>query len=181
MAPAVSPGALTTTRVGLRKNRLDHQDDRLQLPVERGVDRIEPGVDPVDRASTVANKLTATNVIVGTPAYVAPERVTGDRYDGRADVYSVGVLVYEMLTGHLPIEHGPQAIGLAAFIKQATQAARPMSDWLPGVPDEVEALVMRALARDPALRPTAGELRDELRRLERRSIHARFAKAVPVS
>jgi hypothetical protein len=121
-------------------------------------------LNPAD-ASTVANKLTATNVIVGTPAYVAPERVIGEDYDGRADVYSVGVMIYEMLTGHLPIEYRAGALGLAVFIRQATEVARPLSDWLPEVPDEVEALVMRVLARDPSLRPTAGELASELRRL----------------
>jgi hypothetical protein len=124
-------------------------------------------------ASTVANKLTATNVVVGTPAYVAPERVVGDAYDGRADVYSVGVLIYEMLTGHLPIEYRAGALGLAVFIRQATQAARPLSDWLPEVPDEIEALVMRVLAREPSSRPTAGELAGELRRLEQGSLHLR--------
>jgi hypothetical protein len=122
-------------------------------------------------SSTVANKLTATNVIVGTPAYVAPERIIGERYDGRADVYSVGVMIYEMLTGHLPIEYRAGALGLAAFIRQATQMARPLSDWLPEVPDEIETLVMRVLAREPAARPTAGELADELRKLERSSLH----------
>ena len=124
-------------------------------------------------ASTVANKLTATNVVVGTPAYVAPERVVGDAYDGRADVYSVGVMIYEMLTGHLPIEYRAGALGLAVFIRQATQAARPLSDWLPEVPDEIEALVMRVLSRDPSSRPTAGDLAGELRRLQQGSLHLR--------
>jgi hypothetical protein len=124
-------------------------------------------------ASTVANKLTATNVVVGTPAYVAPERVIGEDYDGRADVYSVGVMIYEMLTGHLPIEYRAGALGLAVFIRQATEVARPLSDWLPEVPDEIEALVMRVLARAPSSRPTAGELASELRRLQQSSVHAR--------
>jgi hypothetical protein len=128
-----------------------------------------------EEASTVANKLTATNVVVGTPAYVAPERVMGEHYDGRADVYSVGVMIYEMLTGHLPIEYRAGALGLAAFIRQATQAARPLSDWLPGVPDEIETLVMRVLAREPSARPTAGELASELRRLEQSSMLVRAA------
>jgi hypothetical protein len=124
-------------------------------------------------ASTVANKLTATNVVVGTPAYVAPERVIGDDYDGRADVYSVGVMIYEMLTGHLPIEYRAGALGLAAFIRQATQVARPLSEWLPEVPDEIESLVMRVLSREPSLRPTAGDLAAELRRLRQSSLHTR--------
>lgn len=101
---------------------------------------------------------------------MAPERVVGDVYDGRADVYSLGVMIYEMLTGHLPIEDDVRAMGLAAFIRQATQAARPLRDWLPEVPDEIEAMVMRAIARDPASRPTAGELGAQLRRVERSSL-----------
>jgi hypothetical protein len=123
-------------------------------------------------AATIAKKLTATNVVVGTPAYVSPERVVGDEYDGHADVYSVGVLIYEMLTGHLPIEYRA-GLGLAAFIRQATEAARPLSDWLPEVPDEIETLVMRALAREPSSRPTAGELAAELRRLQQGSTRTR--------
>jgi serine/threonine-protein kinase len=99
------------------------------------------------------------------------ERVVGDEYDGRVDVYSVGVMIYEMLTGHLPIENEAKAVGLAAFVRQATQAATPLRDWLPEVPEQLEGLIMRTLAREPATRPTAAELGGELRRLlERGSV-----------
>ena len=116
-------------------------------------------------AATLANKLTGTNVVMGTPAYVAPERVLGDAFDGRADVYSVGVMAYEMLTGTLPIEHDGRSVGLAAFVKQATGRVHPLRERLPDVGAEIEMLVMRALAREPTERPSAMQFADELKRL----------------
>jgi serine/threonine protein kinase len=98
--------------------------------------------------------------MVGTPAFIAPERLLGDAYDGRADVYSVGVLVYEMLAGARPFP--ASASPHAQIAKSLIQVPLALGTRVPGLPQEVETIVMRALARDPGERPTAPELGDAL-------------------
>jgi DNA-binding response OmpR family regulator len=106
--------------------------------------------------------MTETGVILGTPDYMSPERLSGGRYDGRSDVYSVGVLLFQMITGKFPFaldrDAGPYAIAL----KLMTEEPIRLRDVTPEAPPEVEALVARALAKDPDTRPTARELAGEL-------------------
>jgi serine/threonine protein kinase len=97
---------------------------------------------------------------IGTPAFIAPERLLGDAYDGKADVYSVGVLVYEMLAGM-----GPFPVAASRHAQIATSLMREpvaLGTRVAGLPPAVEGVVMRALARDPGERPTARELGDAL-------------------
>jgi hypothetical protein len=107
--------------------------------------------------------VTIAGNLVGTPEYMAPERVSGDPYDGRSDVYSVGVMLYEMLTGQLPFrakEGGYWAIAMMHVSREPT----PPSTVEPSVTPELEALVLRAMAKQRDKRPTAAELAAELRR-----------------
>jgi serine/threonine protein kinase len=104
--------------------------------------------------------------LVGTPAYIAPERLWGNPYDGRADVYSVGVVLYHMLCGEPPyrVVRG----GLPALIAlSVTSDPRPPRERRPDLGGDVEAVVLSALARDPAARPAAGELARALREFVR--------------
>jgi serine/threonine protein kinase len=100
--------------------------------------------------------------LVGTPAYIAPERLWGNPYDGRADVYSVGVVLYHMLCGEPPFRV-PGGGFHALIALSVTRDPRPLREHRPDVDAGAEAVVMRALARDPAARPTAGELARGLR------------------
>ena len=90
----------------------------------------------------------------GTPAYLAPERILGTSYDGRADVYSLGVLLYEMLSSSLPftVEDG----NILHLLHQHTQ--RPPPPLESSVPRNLRQLVARCLAKKPEERPTAREL-----------------------
>lgn len=112
---------------------------------------------------------TATGVIVGTPAYMAPERLNGEPYDGRADVYAVGVMLYEMLTGRLPFESESTGNWSLVMMIGLSEPAPP-SDVEPSVPPELDAIVRRAMARSPADRPSALELSALLRATPARSL-----------
>ena len=117
--------------------------------------------------------LTLNEQLFGTPGYIAPEYVGGLPIDGRADIYSLAVVLYEMVTGQLPFEGRGQS---DLLLKPLTSAPIPPSKRVEGLPPDIEALLLRALARDPAERPHDAFafhdlLQDILRRLgDRRSV-----------
>ncbi|MFC0503214.1 serine/threonine-protein kinase [Micromonospora costi] len=96
----------------------------------------------------------------GTPAYVAPERLDGAPAQPATDVYSLGVLLYEALIGRVPYPADTWDQVSAAL---AAHRPPPTPAGVPGLPDEVARAVRRCLARDPASRPTAGQLAAVLR------------------
>jgi predicted esterase len=100
--------------------------------------------------------LTSIGISLGTPAYMAPEQAAADPYiDHRADIYSVGVVAYEMLAGKPPFEGTPQSV-LSA---QIAIAPRPLLQLKPDVPPAIAQIVMKCLEKDPASRfQTADEL-----------------------
>jgi serine/threonine-protein kinase len=106
--------------------------------------------------------LTAAGHMIGTPAYMAPEQVLGNDVDGRADLYSVGVVLYRLLTGALPFK-ADTAISMAQ--KQLTEMPTPLGLHQPGLPDWCDAVLRRALAKSPEDRfQTAEEFRQALAR-----------------
>jgi serine/threonine protein kinase/WD40 repeat protein len=101
----------------------------------------------------------------GTPAYMAPEQWHGQGVDARADVWAVGVMLFEMLTGRLPFK--VSARSSAALEPGPTPSVRALA---PAVPAELEAIASRALAKDPTLRfQTARALLEALERFRRQS------------
>jgi serine/threonine protein kinase len=108
------------------------------------------------------SEVTATGAVVGTPRYMAPEQLQGQQVDGRADIYSLGLLLYEMLTGRPPFEADTPA---AYMQMQLNHQPPPMMHACPGieVSPALEACVMRALAKAPYQRPQSADLfADEL-------------------
>ncbi|MBL8150673.1 MAG: protein kinase [Blastocatellia bacterium] len=101
--------------------------------------------------------LTFTGKVLGTPAFMAPERLNNSSYDGRADVYSLGVTLYKMLTGKMPFEVDKNDL-MSIIIKQLTEKPKPLRDINPELPIEIEKVVLQALEKDPNRRPTAKEL-----------------------
>ena len=90
--------------------------------------------------------LTHPNVAIGTPAYMSPEQAAGKPSDALTDVYAVGGLLYEMLTGRAPCE-GDDAMDVLR--RKAKEDPPPLGSLRPGLPRDVERMVMRALARMP--------------------------------
>ncbi len=117
-----------------------------------------------DEASTA--HVTVDGAVVGTPAYMAPERI-GDRpVDARADLFGLGVMLYELLADQLPFT-GTSMMAMLASIAQG--APTPLRDVVSDVPDNVSKLVMQMIAHDPADRPTtARAVADTIAAIEKR-------------
>jgi serine/threonine protein kinase len=93
--------------------------------------------------------LTARGMCIGSPSYIAPERLDGAQHDARADIYSLGVMLYEMLAGTRPFAGSNVAEILHAC---RTRPPRPLRAIRPDVSPQLEAVVIRAIAKDPARR-----------------------------
>ncbi len=100
--------------------------------------------------------VTATGAFVGTLDYVAPEQIRGDRVDARADVYALGCVLYELLTGHAPFAARDDKVAkMYAHLQEDPPSLRVLRPDLPG---ELDLVIQRALAKNPADRyPSAGD------------------------
>jgi eukaryotic-like serine/threonine-protein kinase len=118
--------------------------------------------------------LTATLTLRGTPRYVSPEQARGDQVDSRADLYSLGCVLFEMLTGRAPFEGNLAALSYA-HVHTPAPRVRSMD---PAVPTEMDELVAAMLEKDPADRPqTAEDVRTSLDAAMR---HAAVTQTAPV-
>ena len=105
---------------------------------------------------------TTAGTFLGTPAYMAPERLFNQSYDGRADVFALGVMIFEMIAGRLPFESkGP----LQAIRMQMLKQPAHLREFAPNISPELEQAVNSAMAREPEQRPTASEFAVTLRGL----------------
>jgi serine/threonine-protein kinase len=106
-------------------------------------------------------RLTATGIAVGTPTYMSPEQAVGERaLDGRSDIYSTGVLGYQMLTGRVPFEAGNT---MALLLKHVTERPRPIAELRPDAPRALRDAIERAMTKAPEDRwPTASAMREAL-------------------
>ena len=112
-----------------------------------------------------ASQMTEVGSIIGTAQYLSPEQARGQPVQPQADLYSLGVVLYEMLTGHVPFE-GDSAVAIA--FKHVSEPPAPPSELNPLVPPALEQVVMRALAKDPARRhASADEMAADLERVRR--------------
>jgi serine/threonine-protein kinase len=128
------------------------RDGRVKV-MDFGIARLVAGPDTVEQ----------TAAVLGTAAYLSPEQAQGQTVDARSDLYSLGVVLYEMLAGRPPFT-GDSAMAVA--YKHVQETPPPPSSLNHDVPPPLDAVVMRALAKNPANRyQTAGEFRDDLQRV----------------
>ena len=127
-----------------------HQDRSTEVVkvLDFGIAKLLDDADPT-------HQLTAEGRVLGTPAYMAPERFNDEPYDGCADVYSVGIMLYEMLGGRLPFKDR-DLVKLAMM--HMSEKPEPLRRLNPEVPAPVEKVILNTLAKRPEDRPTAREL-----------------------
>lgn len=104
--------------------------------------------------------ITATGSMIGTPQYISPEQAQGENATARSDIYSLGIVLYEMLVGAPPFEGGST---VALAMRHVREEVGPPSAVAANVPLELDSVVLRATAKDPELRfHTAGEMLEAL-------------------
>jgi eukaryotic-like serine/threonine-protein kinase len=119
------------------------------------VEVVDFGVAKIQEDLNRRTALTGENILVGTPRYMSPEQCEEMPVDARSDIYSLGVVLYEMLAGCAPFKWDSSTRLLVAH---ATEPPEPLRSKRPDIPAAVEAVVMQALEKDPARRPqSAGE------------------------
>ncbi len=112
--------------------------------------------------SAADSNLTQVGAVMGTAAYLSPEQAQGGQPDPRSDLYSLGIVLYEMVGARVPFS-GDNPVAIA--YKQVHEAPQPLNQLASDVPRAFEAIVARLLAKDPDLRyATAEAVRDDLRR-----------------
>jgi len=152
-APLAAPRAIDLTIQILRaarfahKRGIIHRDLKPHNVIIDGEGRAK--VTDFGIAKAGASDMTQTGSIMGTAQYLSPEQAQGHPVSAPSDLYSVGIILYEMLTGRVPFE-GESAVTIA--LKQVSEAPVPPSRHNPQVPPALEAVVLRALEKDPARR-----------------------------
>ena len=147
----IKPANVMIVRGGIR----DDREPRLQ---PEAVKLMDFGI----AGGKVLSRLTMTGARVGTPVYMSPEQARGLKIDHRSDIYSLGLVFYEVLTGQTAFKGGYEAI----VHQQIFQTPPPPRQVVLSVPKVLDQLVMRMIAKDPDERPTLDEVLDVLESVE---------------
>lgn len=163
-------------------------DDEGRLFVtDFGLVKLQGSAEPSPRerenikVSDLEQGLTSTGTVLGTPNYCAPEQWLQQDVGFAADLYAMGVVLYEMTTGQLPFEASPGPLGLGHLLSQVlTEEPTPPRRLQPSCPESLEALILQLLAKDPQDRPaSAAALRQELVNLYRELTGTPYPRPLP--
>jgi beta-lactam-binding protein with PASTA domain/predicted Ser/Thr protein kinase len=137
------------------RNRIVHRDIKPHNVVVGRDGRLK--VTDFGIARSGASQMTEAGSIIGTAQYLSPEQARGADVDPTSDLYSMGVVLYELLTGEVPFT-GDAAVEIA--MKHLSQVPKPPSELRPDIPNDLDLVVLRALAKDPADRYQSAEEMD---------------------
>ena len=140
-----------------------------------GLAKPAPQRESGDEAPTFVGTDTNPGVIMGTVNYMSPEQGRGLRVDQRTDVFSLGIVLYEMVAGHSPFQGATSSDTLASILLREPP---PLDSCAPGTPEELQRILARALAKNRDDRyPTAGELMNDLKALRQKlTVEAELSK-----
>jgi serine/threonine-protein kinase len=116
-----------------------------------------PGLPPEGARISIPHE--AVNTVAGTPEYISPEQASGQPVDGQADLYSLGVMLFEMLTGRLPFR---AATGVGLMRMHCNSRAPRVRSVVAGVQWEIDAFVDLLLSKEPNLRPAGADATVEI-------------------
>jgi TolB-like protein/Tfp pilus assembly protein PilF/tRNA A-37 threonylcarbamoyl transferase component Bud32 len=109
--------------------------------------------------------ITGPSVLIGTPEYMSPEQAEAKEVDHRSDIYSLGIILYEMATGRVPFE-GDTALSIA--MKHKGEVPKNPKEFNPNIPDDLSGVILKCLEKDKTQRyQTAAEVRSELEKIEK--------------
>ncbi len=162
------------------RNGVVHRDVKPGNVIISPTEQVKVADFGIARAVSNQENLTQAGTVMGTATYFSPEQARGEAVDPRSDVYSLGVVLYEMLTGRPPFT-GDSPVAVAyKHVQETPQAPRSRNPRIPGA---LEAIVLQAMAKDTAERyASAEDLRSDLRRFRQGSpVSAATAVIAPVA
>ena len=139
----------------------DVKPQNIMLLADGSIKMMDFGIARFSRAQSQ----TVSDKAIGSVHYISPEQAKGDKTDARTDIYSVGVMLYEMLSGRLPFD-GDGAVSIA--IMQISDKAKPLAQVAPNVPEGLRQITEKAMEKDPAKRyQSAQEMLDAIEAFKR--------------